>query len=337
MSVRNRLFVLAMILALAPLVGCSSVGVALGLRTRLDQLPITSLNVQMVPPALSPGARGHLIIEAQSSDGKRYVTAGAGKGRVTFDSFDLSASHASVSGSGVVQLASDPRQSSGAAPLILVKVHGHPLLDARFEVPLRYDVAFTANFSGRNGGSGINGFSGINGLNGTNGSMDLLNPTAGGNGSDGTDGGNGGDGGNGADGARVNVWITTAQNAAPDHPLLQVEVAGIERREFYLIDPHGGTLTVVANGGAGGAGGLGGSGGRGGQGGMGTPSGLAGRNGQDGRRGFDGRPGAAGWISVEADPRAQTYLGIFHLENKSGSGAPGPAPAVSVQAVAPRW
>jgi hypothetical protein len=48
------------------LVGCGSLGVALGLRTRLDKLPITAVSATLYPrPGLSPGkSYGHLVMDA---------------------------------------------------------------------------------------------------------------------------------------------------------------------------------------------------------------------------------------------------------------------------------
>ena len=88
---------------------------------------------------------------------------------------------------------------------------------------------------------------------------------------------------------------------AEKHPLLQVSVSATGQQKFYLVDTEGGSLTVNADGGAGGQGGRGGRGGRGGPGGMGTPSGNSGRDGSDGRSGSDGRPGKGGSIAVTYD------------------------------------
>jgi hypothetical protein len=52
--------------------GCGSIEVALGLRTRLDKVPVTALSASLFPsPGLSPGKSGRLVITATTSDGKR--------------------------------------------------------------------------------------------------------------------------------------------------------------------------------------------------------------------------------------------------------------------------
>ncbi|MEA3180513.1 MAG: hypothetical protein QOI59_4036 [Gammaproteobacteria bacterium] len=66
--------------AMLSLAGCGSVGVALGMRTRLDKLPITAVSATLSPhPSLTPGKSGRLIIVATGSDGA------AGKIIVTVD------------------------------------------------------------------------------------------------------------------------------------------------------------------------------------------------------------------------------------------------------------
>ena len=132
----------------------------------------------------------------------------------------------------------------------------------------------------------------------------------------------------------MNVWMRLEPGS--DH-LLQVEVNDGKQQLFYLVDAHGGSLKVNADGGAGGAAGRGGRAGHGGAGGSGSPSGF---NGLDGRAGSDGRPGssgAAGTIEVSVDPAAQPLLSILILSNHSGSGQQGPAPTFTVESLTPLW
>src|SRR5258708_28746852 len=89
------------LLLVAPLVatlsGCTSIELALGLRTRLDSVPVSSLSASLSPgPALEPGQSACLIIVATTTDGKQLLTVGAGHGEVLFDSFDFSASLVTV-------------------------------------------------------------------------------------------------------------------------------------------------------------------------------------------------------------------------------------------------
>jgi hypothetical protein len=317
------------------LVGCTSVQVALGLKTRLDDVPVTALSVSLVPgPALAPGGSARLVIAASTRDAKSLVTVGPGHGTVLYDSFAFTASIAEVSKKGVVSLPADPRLSDGLTPHVHISVNGHPDVVADLEIPVHYNVAFRADFSGRAGTPGFSGFDGAPGMSGFPGSMDPNSPSAGGNGSDGGNGGDGGDGGAGEDGKSIHIWVTRKPEP---YLLLQVRIASASDERLFLLDPAGGTLEVDANGGPGGAGGAGGRGGAGGSGGMGNPNGMSGSNGMDGRSGSAGPGGAAGTIVVSVDPRAQPFLDRLHLSNRNGDGVPGPAPQILTQTVAPLW
>jgi hypothetical protein len=156
----------------------------------------------------------------------------------------------------------------------------------------------------------------------------------GGDGSNGGDGGDGSDGQDGAAGGKVHVWVRLESGTKP---LLQIKAASGAHESLYIVDPNGGTLKILANGGSGGRGGTGGAAGRGGSGGSGFPPGS---NGFDGRRGFDGqsgRGGAAGTIALSVDPAAQPYLSCINWSNRSGGGAAGPAPKITVEPVPALW
>jgi hypothetical protein len=106
-------------LGLGALTACSSIEVGLGLRARLDKVPVTAVSAPLSPdPGLSPGKSGRLVITATTSDAKQLVTVGAGHGNVLFDSFTFTATAVTVSKKGVVSLPADPRVSEGAAPHI---------------------------------------------------------------------------------------------------------------------------------------------------------------------------------------------------------------------------
>jgi hypothetical protein len=218
---------------------------------------------------------------------------------------------------GVVSLPRDPRVSDGKMPHVTITVPSHPDIRAELDIPVRYDYNFTSNFSGSNSTSGSTG------------SIDPNNPSPGGNGSDGTNGSNGQDGGRGKDAPPVQIRVALRSGS---HPLLQMDVVAPGREEVFLVDPHGGSLTVEADGGSGGSGGKGGRGGRGGSGGTGTPSGSRGRDGMDGRNGWDGSSGSGGSIAVTYDPAVAPYLGVIHLSNRGG-----PAPVFNEEPVAPLW
>jgi hypothetical protein len=316
------------------LAGCGSIGVALGLRTRLDKLPITAVSATLYPrPGLSPGKSGRLIIVATGSDGQKWTTVGPGHGKVLFDSFTFDSTVVKVNSRGTVSLPSDPRVSSGKAAHVHVAVVGHPDVVADLDVPLQYNVAFAGHFTGPSGIDGVDGTDGLAGSDGTPGSMDPANPQAGGDGSDGSRGSDGGDGGDGWPGENVHLWVTLQPGPAP---LIQVRAAGSSHEQYFLIDPNGGSLSIDADGGEGGHGGRGGKGGRGGSGGMGSPSGLSGNNSLDGLDGHSGSDGAPGKIVVTIDPSAQSYLNCLHFPNR-GRRYGSPPPEIHTESVSPLW
>jgi len=65
-----------------------------------------------------------------------------------------------VNKKGVLRLANDPRKSDGKTGHVEVTVPSHPDLKATLDIPVRYDIAFLANFNGANGTSGTDGTSG---------------------------------------------------------------------------------------------------------------------------------------------------------------------------------
>lgn len=312
MDARIKAFIACTLAAM--LCGCGSLGVFLGLRTRLDKIPITALSATLSPnPILAPGQTRRLIITASTADGSRYVTVGPGHGKVLFDSFTFDPAIATVKKNGKVSLPADPRLSDGLTPLIKITAIGHPDLVAQLDIPLRYDIAFKGDFSGRPGSPGTPGLDGIAGASGSNGSTDPNNPSPGGNGSDGTNGGDGGDGGPGAAGQDVHVWMTLRNGPTP---LLQIRAASSAHEQFFLVDPHGGSLAINANGGQGGTGGFG------------IPSGFAGKPGLSGSDGHEGSDGKSGTITVSVDPQAQPYLNVLKFS---------PPAQFQTETVAPLW
>jgi hypothetical protein len=311
--------------------GCTSMKVHLGMKVYLAQIPAASIAVSLPNgPGMAPGEKSPLVVVVTETDGKTWQTEGAGKGKVMWKDLHVTATVATVNQKGILTLPKDPRISDGKLAHISITVPSHPdIHSAELDVPVRYNYAFTSNFSGSPGSSGMSGSDGMDGAGGSSGSMDPNNPSPGGNGGNGTDGSNGGDGGPGGNAPPVQVRIALR---AGSHPLLQVGVSALGKDKLYLVDPQGGSLTVNADGGPGGSGGRGGRGGRGGSGGMGTPSGSSGSNGSDGRNGFDGSPGKGGSITVTYDPQAKAYMTVIRLSNKGG-----PAPVFKEEPVAPLW
>jgi len=223
----RRFSLLAALLPLA-ISGCASIEVAVGLRTRLDAIPVTGLAASLVPgPALAPGGSARLVLTATTADGKKLVTEGPGHGTVLYDSYAFAASVAQVDKQGVVWLAADPRLSDGQTPRIHITVNGHPDVTADIQIPVHYNVSFKADYSGRPGNSGFNGTDGSAGMNGSSGSIDPNNPSPGGDGTAGGDGGDGQDGGPGEDGKPVQVWVTRKPEP---YLLLQVRVVSGRKR-----------------------------------------------------------------------------------------------------------
>jgi hypothetical protein len=336
-------------LVLVSAAGCSAIAVRLGLRVRLDSVPVTAASASLVDKrsgsvvsALGPGQSARLVVVASTQEGKQFATVGAGLGKVAFDNYTIEATVVQVSKSGTVSMSSDPRVSEGKMGHLRITPVAHPEVVAELDIPVRYDIAFTANFSGGDGPNGFDGTPGLDGSSGTDGTPGTVDPTTGvigtqGPGGRGSDGANGGDGSNGQDGApggAVYVWIRLESGT---RPLLQIKVSSGARQSLYIVDPNGGSLRVTANGGVGGRGGAGGRGGRGGSGGSGFPSGFNGLDGHQGWDGHAGADGAAGTITVSVDPAVQPFMNCVSWSNHSGGGAPGPAPRITVESVAALW
>ncbi len=309
---------------------CTPIKVRLGMKVYLDKTPITSIAASLPKGSgIAPGEKSPLVLVVTEPDGRVLQTEGAGHGKVLWKDLHVAATVVTANQKGVVSLPHDPRKSEGKVGHVTITVPSHPDLRAELDIPVRYNYAFTSNFSGSSGSSGMNGSDGMAGSSGSMGSTDPNSPSPGGNGGNGTDGSNGEDGGNGGDAPPVQIRVALRSGS---HPLLQVSVFAAGKQKLYLVDPRGGSLTVRADGGPGGSGGRGGRGGQGGSGGMGTPSGSSGSNGSDGRNGFDGSPGRGGSITVTYDPQANPYLGTIRLSNKGG-----PPPVFKEEPVAPLW
>jgi hypothetical protein len=300
------------------------------MRVDLDRTDISSMEVTLPnSPAIAPGQKSPLVVAVTQPGGKVLLTEGKGGGKVMWRDLQVTASVVTVNEKGVISLRHDPRVSDGKVGHVTVTAPSHPGQQADLDIPFRYDVAFVSNFSGKPGLDGMNGSDGMDGASGLPGSMDPNNPSPGGNGSDGTDGSNGQDGGNGGDASPVQIRLTLKPGS---QPLLEARVTASGKQKFYLVDPHGGLLTVKADGGPAGSGGRGGRGGRGGSGGIGSPNGSNGRDGSDGRSGWDGSRGKGGLITVTYDHQAKPYLNVIHLSSQNG-----PAAIFIEESVPPLW
>ena len=254
------------------LTGCAQVQ-----QVHLANLPIVKVQARLSGgPGIAPGEKSQLILEFTQSDGTMLVSEGKGGGQVSWKDIIVRASIVKVDANGVVSLPADPRISDGKTPHVTITVPSHPGVETNLDLPVRYDRAFSVNFSGAPGTSGLDGANGSDGSAGMNGSTDPDHPSAGGRGTDGGSGGDGGKGGDGGDGPSIDVRMTLRQGT---HPLLQVSVSPKvllgRSQKLFLIDPQAGSLTVTSDGGPGGPGGNGGRGGRGGAGGDGFPPGSS--------------------------------------------------------------
>jgi hypothetical protein len=310
---------------------CSAMKVKLGMRVDLTKVPVSSMTVQMAgTPGIAPGQKAGLIATLTKPDGKTLVTEGKGGGKVMWKDLQVTPQVVTADTKGNVKLAGDPRASDGKTGSVVVTIPSQPDVKAAdLEIPFRYNVAFKANFSGADGFPGTDGINGTDGSPGFPGSTDPNNPSPGGNGGDGSNGTDGGNGGPGGDAPPVTVRATVQAGA---QPLIQFAVSAPGKIRYYLVDPNGGTLTVMANGGSGGRAGKGGRGGSGGSGGSGTPSGSSGSSGSNGFDGTAGSDGRGGLITVTYDSSVAQYLGVLKLQSQGG-----PKPVMRQGVVAPLW
>jgi hypothetical protein len=316
--------------SLLGLTGCAAMQVKMGMKIYLAKTPVASIEAsQPQGSGIAPGQKSPLAVALTQPDGKVLHTEGAGHGTVLWQDLSVTATVVSVNKKGVVTLPEDPRESDGKLPHVTITVPSHPELRAELDIPLRYDRAYSLNFSGNRGSDGLNGSDGTSGTSGSTGSMDPNHPSAGGNGTDGGNGSDGRDGDRGGDAPPVQILVRLRPGG---HPLLEASVSAKGDTERYLVDPQGGSLTVRADGGSGGSGGKGGRGGRGGSGGIGSPNGSSGHDGLDGHNGLDGSQGRGGNITVTYDPQAGPYLDAIHLSNRNG-----PKPVFQEEPVAPLW
>ena len=88
--------------------GCSELAVRLGFRIRLDDKPVTAVSASLkskggsAVSALGPGQSAWLVLVATTQDGMQYATVGAGKGKVAFDNYTITATVVQVTAGGKV-------------------------------------------------------------------------------------------------------------------------------------------------------------------------------------------------------------------------------------------
>lgn len=298
--------------ALFGLSGCAPSRVRPASQVDLDKTPVVSVKARLSEGlGISPGAQSQLIVLASEPDGEVLFTEGTAGKNISWKDLTVAASVVTVDKKGMVSLSDDPRISDGKHPHVTITVRSQPDIRTDLDIPVSYDHAFSADFSGKAGSRGEDGVDGAEGLNGS-----LTDPFPA-NGSGGGDGKNGGPGG---DAPSVELRVTLRPG---NKPLLQVSVSAASRQKLYLVDPNGGSLTVTANGGPGG------KGGKAGRGGLGSGRG---QNGSDGRYGSAGADGKGGSITVTYDPQAKPFLNVLRFSNLGG-----PPPVFKEEQVAPLW
>jgi hypothetical protein len=124
-------------MGLPALSGCTELAVRLGLRTRLENVPVSSVSAALV------SGRDHTTVNA------------LGPGQ--------SAALVTVNKGGRVSLPADPSLSEGKEGRVRVTLVGHPDVTTELDIPVRYDIAYQANFSGADGMNGMDGFAGLDG------------------------------------------------------------------------------------------------------------------------------------------------------------------------------
>src|ERR1700687_5125682 len=176
--------------------GCTPIKVRLGMKAYLDKTPVTSIAGSLPNGSgIAAGENAPLVVVLTGPDGRVLQTEGAGHGKVLWKDLTVTPSVVTANQKGIVSLPHDPRKSEGKLGHVTITVPSHPDLRAELDIPVRYNYAFTSNFSGSSGFSGMSGSDGMAGSSGSMGSNDPKNASAGGEGGEGHQGSHRGGGG----------------------------------------------------------------------------------------------------------------------------------------------
>jgi hypothetical protein len=267
----------------------------MGMRMNVAKLPVNQMEVHLnKAQGVGPGQKASLVVTFAGPNGHTWATEGAGRGAIMWEALTITSTVVAYNNDGTVSLPLDPRLSDGKTGHVVVTLAFNPALRAEADIPTRYDQAWYADFNGGSGSSGSH----VPGLR------------------DGLSGGNAPD---------VTIRLVMHPVANPgDRRLIEAEVEPEYGQEtFYLIDPDGGSLSVSANGGPGGAGVSSDSAGVDREGIAVTGRGLS---------GSDGPRGRGGKITVIFDPAVGAYLSVLQLSNLGG-----PEPVFKSQHLGPLW
>ena len=132
--------------------GCTPIKVRLGMKVYLDKTPVTSIAASLPNGSgIAPGEKSPLVVVLTEPDGKVLQTEGAGHGKVLWKDLTVTPSVVTANQKGIVSLPHDPRKSEGKLGHVSITVPSHPDLRAELDIAVRYNYAFTSNFSGSSG------------------------------------------------------------------------------------------------------------------------------------------------------------------------------------------
>lgn len=265
--------------------GCSS-----------SKLPVTQTSFRYdVNVARYPGSTVAIGFILTYSNGKMKMTKGLLQGTVAWKNYSLMVEGGSFH-NGKIKILDDPRLIKDNKLIIMVRYNGMAVPNGTFEIPLDYRGKYVVSYSGRSGRDGNNGSVGRSSYDG--------------NGENGYDGY---PGENGERGEVVSIYADTISVRGLE--MLKVATVGeYGRIERFIINPNGGSLNVISNGG---------SGGKGGDGGMGGDGGGSGRGGDGGNGNNGGNGGAAGSFKLYISSAAEKYKYLIVMINNPGAGGRG--------------
>lgn len=316
-------FMMVLAIGCAPLAGGANAnagGTSLAGRT-IQQLTLQLTSGNMI----CADTETDLVIMAYEQDGTRLVTQGVGKGKVPWSDYRLQAQNATISQSGIVKTLGDPMVLMGQQVGIRVMSAHDKGTRAQLSVPISFACPVTLKFSGADGAPGAQGANGQDGRPGANKPTDGAGAAPGEDGAQGVAGFSGTPGLAGMSGDQIQVDVAGLVGGHQGKLMLQVLVNNFTKgvRSMHLVDPVGGSLTILARGGNGGNGGMGGNGGKGGPAGTGSSDGKGGNGGKGGDGGAGGNGGPGGAIAVYANQSAMPYMHLIVFD--TAGGAPGNA------------
>lgn len=274
-------------------------------------------------PLAKPGGNVPIRVDATLSNGFKLSTKEMGGGRTPWDNYKVEVGTGGTFNNGKVEIIDDARKIVNHKVELTVSSVYQPTLTSKLELPMRYDIDYTARCNGKTekvNAFQLNGKTGQNGYEGKSGGTTM----PGGNGTNGTSGQDGLDGTHGTNGETVEAYIELYSDPILKKDVLRAKVKSLttQTEKYYIVDPEKGGLIIDASGADGIDGGNGGHGGNGGKGGVGSSWGLAGNGGNGGNGGDGGNGGNGGTVSLHVDTKAQKYLNtaivVTNIGGKAG-------------------